>query len=446
MNHLAIPVSDQERSRGFYETYFGFGGRPSRRYDDGVLMLYDANGSALALGPIEPEQPAPSWMHFGVRLASRDAVLALRNRLALDGVELVEESDDPDYVSVKCRDPDGYIVEGFWETNPEDGRGSARGQPLERAAQMNAEGTIWDALRGALVTRALGLAADLRIARALAAGPRSLDELAGESGADVDTLYRVLRALASDGIFEEIEPGVFRNTAASEVLASDGWDDFAHLFGGAWLEAVASLDVSGEPSFPAVHEREFWVWLAAHPDERAAFDRAMAQGWKRRLERLEGVDWRGDELVVDVGGGDGSLLLALLDRHPGMRGIVFDLPETVRDENALGDRCQFVEGNFFESVPAGNVHLLCTILHDWDDDAARRILETVRAAGSERLIILDSVIEPGNAPDGAKWLDLLMLVLAGGRERSEEQWRTLLDSSGWHPTRIGQGPIEARRD
>ena len=115
MDHLAIPVRDQDRSRRFYETYFGFGARPPRRYDDGVLMLYDASGFALALGPADEPPDPPAWMHFGVALPDRDAVLALRARLAADGVELVEEWDEPDYVSVKCRDPDGYIVEAAWE-------------------------------------------------------------------------------------------------------------------------------------------------------------------------------------------------------------------------------------------------------------------------------------------------------------------------------------------
>lgn len=308
---------------------------------------------------------------------------------------------------------------------------------------MNAEGMIWDALRGALVTRALALAADLRVAQGLLDGPRSSAELARERGVDADMLYRVLRALASDGIFAEADPGVFANTAASQVLARDGWDDFAHLFGGAWLRAVAALDTSGEASFPRVHGDQFWGWLAAHPDERAAFDRAMAQGWQGGLNRLESLDWRDDELVVDVAGGDGSLLLALLERHPQMRGIVFDLPETVRDEDAFGDRCRFVEGSFFESVPPGDVHLLSTILHDWDDASARRILETVRTAAGERLVVLDSVIESGNAPDGAKWLDLLMLVIAGGRERTAQQWRVLLGDAGWRVTRVGEGVVEA---
>ncbi len=115
VDHLALPVADQERSRRFYEEYFGFGARPARRYDDGVLMLYNAAGFALALGATAAPVAPPAWMHFGVALRDRDAVLALGDRLRRDGVELVEEWDEPDYVSVKCRDPDGYIVEASWE-------------------------------------------------------------------------------------------------------------------------------------------------------------------------------------------------------------------------------------------------------------------------------------------------------------------------------------------
>jgi len=117
MDHLAIPVRDQERSRRFYETYFGFGARPATRYDDGVLMLYNAAGFALALGPYAEQIARPTWMHFGVGLPDRNAVIALGDRLAADGVELVEQWDEPDYVSVKCRDPDGYIVEASWESD-----------------------------------------------------------------------------------------------------------------------------------------------------------------------------------------------------------------------------------------------------------------------------------------------------------------------------------------
>ena len=115
MRHLALAVTDQERSRRFYESYFGFGARPSRRYDDGVLMLYNAEGFSLALGATDESISLPAFLHVGIGLASRAEVLAFRDRLAADGVRIVEEWDEPGYVSVKCADPDGYVVEAAWE-------------------------------------------------------------------------------------------------------------------------------------------------------------------------------------------------------------------------------------------------------------------------------------------------------------------------------------------
>ena len=115
MKHLALPVTDQERSRRFYETYFGFGARPARRYDDDVLMLYDASGFSLALGHANGPIDLPDFLHFGVHAESPDAVRAFRARLAADGVPIVGEWDESDYVSVKCTDPDGYVVEYGWE-------------------------------------------------------------------------------------------------------------------------------------------------------------------------------------------------------------------------------------------------------------------------------------------------------------------------------------------
>jgi O-methyltransferase domain len=301
-------------------------------------------------------------------------------------------------------------------------------------------------LRGALATRTLAVVADLGVAQRLADGPRSVEELAQASGADADALYRLLRALASDGIFAEDEPGVFRNNDGSDVLRSSGWSEFAHLFGGPWYEAVGKLDASGTATFPELFGSDFWSWLAEHPDERQRFDTAMGQGQDARVERLAELDWRGHETVVDVGGGNGSLLIELLRDRPGMRGIVFDLPETVRDEATFGDRIEFVAGSFFEQVPSGDVFLLATILHDWDDESAAAILRTIRAAAEpdSRLIILDAVVPPGNEPFGAKWLDLLMLTLLSGRERDEQQWRDLLAAGGFEPVRFEQRLIEAR--
>jgi len=115
MRHLALAVRDQERSRRFYESYFGFGARPARRYDGDVLMLYNGDGFSLALGPTDEKINVPRFLHFGIGLESPEDVRAFRKRLAADGVTIVEEWDEPDYVSVKCRDPDGYVVEAAWE-------------------------------------------------------------------------------------------------------------------------------------------------------------------------------------------------------------------------------------------------------------------------------------------------------------------------------------------
>lgn len=300
-------------------------------------------------------------------------------------------------------------------------------------------------MRGALGTRALGVAADLGIADALAGDPRPVAEVARERGADPETLHRLLRALASDGVFAEEEPGVFRNTPASELLRG-GWGEFAHLFGGLWYRTVERLDATAEPAFPAVFGTDFWAWLAEHPGERAAFDIAMEQGKERRIERLAGLEWRGDETVVDVGGGNGSLLVGLLRHQPGLRGIVFDLPETVRDEATFGDRVEFVAGSFFERVPRGDVYLLSTILHDWDDERASAILQAVRRCGPvhSRLLIIDAVVEPGNEPQGAKWLDILILATLGGRERTEEEWLRLLSGAGFELIDIEDRLIQAR--
>jgi len=308
------------------------------------------------------------------------------------------------------------------------------------------EEPLWDLLRGALGTRALAVVAELGVAESLAAGPRGVADVAREVGADPDTLHRLLRALASDGVFAEETPGVFRNTAPSELLRDGAWSDFAHLFGGVWYRAAQGLDPTGQAAFPRAFGTDFWSWLAANPDERAAFDRSMEQGSERRVERLAAVEWSGDETVVDVGGGNGSLLVELLRRQPGLHGVVFDLPEAVRDDEALGERCTFVEGSFFERVPKGDVYVLSTILHDWDDDSAIRILRTIRAAAptGARLLVIDSVVPDGNEPDGAKWLDLLMLALFAGRERSEAQWRAVLAAGGFEPVRMENGLIEAR--
>jgi hypothetical protein len=303
---------------------------------------------------------------------------------------------------------------------------------------------LWDFLRGALMSKALAAVVDAGVPEALADGPRPVSELDG----DPDTLHRLLRALASDGVFRETAPGVFEHTESSRLLLGPGWSEFAHLFGGVFFEATTDLAATtSESPFEARFGAAFWEWLAEHPAERAAFDAAMAGERDRPADRLAALEWRDNDVVVDVGGGNGALLIELIERRPELRGIVLDLPETVRDETTFGDRIEYVAGSFFDSVPTGDAYVLSGILHDWPDEEATRILRTMRAAAPAhaRLLINESVIRPGNDADGAKWLDLLMLVLAGGRERDERQWRVLLEFAGWELVELHEsGLIEAR--
>jgi hypothetical protein len=311
--------------------------------------------------------------------------------------------------------------------------------------ERDPEAIVWNLIRGALTARAIGLVADLRIADALAAGPRPVSELACDADVDADTLHRFLRALASDGVFAEEERGVFRNTPASELLRRNGWKDHAHLFAGVFHRTAGELGVDGQPVFAGLFGTDFWEWLGAHPDERAVFDNAMAGGKEWKAERFAGVEWRDGETVVDVGGGNGALMLELLQARPGLRGIVFDLPETDRDESTFGDGIEFVAGSFFERVPPGDTYILSAILHDWNDERAAAILRTIRASAppGARVLISDTVIMPDNEPHGSKWLDLLMLALLDGRERDEAQWRALIDGAGLEVGSIENGLIQA---
>jgi SAM-dependent methyltransferase len=312
------------------------------------------------------------------------------------------------------------------------------------------EARLWNLIRGALGTKTLGVAADLGVADALAGGPRSVAELADENGADPDTLHRILRALASDGVFAEDEPGVFRNTEASDLLRSgnaDRWREFAHLFGEVCYPAMGAFDARlSDVPFVRAYGTDIWSWFATRPEERSNFDRAMEGGQGERADRLAALDWREDETVVDIGGGTGRLLRDLLERRPDLRGIVFDLPEADRDETVVGDRITFVSGSFFERVPEGDAYVLSKILHDWDDEPAAAILRAIRTAAPNeaRLLVLDSVVPPGNEPAGVKWLDILMLVLQRGRERTESDWHTLLDGAGFGIEQIDDGLIQAR--
>ncbi|MGW3995041.1 methyltransferase [Amycolatopsis sp. NPDC004772] len=293
-------------------------------------------------------------------------------------------------------------------------------------------------IMGAVVAQAIHAVTELGVVDRLAAGPATAADLAADLGADADALTRFLRALAGEGLFT-VTAGKYALTPAGELLRSDVPGSLRHLSrlmtGEAyrvWEEASLSLRTGG-PAFEPVFGAPLFEWLADRPARQAEFDRAQAGLAGMRAQPLLERSWDGVRHVVDVGGGNGMLLGLLLAAHPWLRGTVFDRPGVVSDAG-VPERCRRVEGDFFVSVPSGgDVYLLAQILHDWDDTEATRILRSCRAAmpADGRLLVLEQVIPEDGGPHPGHLLDLHMLVLLGGRERTEAAWRRLLADGGF---------------
>lgn len=314
---------------------------------------------------------------------------------------------------------------------------------------------LWGLLKGAMATQALHVACRCAVADRLAEGPRPVAEIATAAGVDPDALYRVLRALASEGVFAEQRPHVFRNTAASDLLRTGGeerWHEFALQFGDDWYRAFAEAPhavATGEPAFPRVFGVSFEERLRADPERFEWFNRSMEGGASERVARIAELPWD-DEVVVDVGGGTGSMLVELLTLHPRLSGVLFDLPEVGPEAarrvaaSGVGSRCEVVGGSYFDGVPAGDAYVLSRILHGCDDETATTLLRNVRAAAhpGARILVLDSVVPEGDEPHGSKWLDLLMLVLSGGRERTAGEWQRLLEGADLRIDGLADGLVQ----
>lgn len=303
-------------------------------------------------------------------------------------------------------------------------------------------------VQGLMFSKALQAVAELGIADLLADSARTSAELARATSTDPSALFRLLRALAGRGIFRQNESGLFENTALSEPLRSDSptsvrdYVIYAPHDGNmrAWMHLMSVLQ-TGEPSFAAANGCEFWEYLQLHPDLSERFDRAMtalASGNNRMV--LEAYDFSPFATLIDVGGGQGQLLSEILKAHPHLRGALFDLPAVADGAGeylvaqGVADRCEFVPGDAFTSIPAGyEAYLLKNVLHDWSDDRCAVLLDRCREAipPHGKLIIVDAVMVPGNDPHPAKMFDLHMMVALGGRERTEEEFRGLLQRAGF---------------
>jgi hypothetical protein len=304
-------------------------------------------------------------------------------------------------------------------------------------------------LLGHGLARALQAVAELGVADALASGPRDVVNLAGEVGAEPRALQRVMRALASVGVFTEVAPGRFALTPAGQLLRRDAPGSllaFGHYTGADFVrravDALPQTVRTGVSAFEQADGLSFFAYLEQHPDDASLFSEAMTSISSTVIPAvLAAYDFAQIRTLVDVGGGHGSFLAALLQAHPGMRGIVFDRPSVVEEAwgrleaAGLGDRAEVVGGDFFAGLPSGaDAYLLKSVIHDWNDDQAVAILRQCRAAMPDtgRVLVVDPVVPPGDQPSPNKLVDLLLLALLGsgsGRERTEAEHRVLFEAA-----------------
>ena len=321
---------------------------------------------------------------------------------------------------------------------------------IEKTASSGRSGfnaMLMPLINGFMAARVVHVAAELGIADLLAAGAKSTETLAGEAGANVPALHRLLRALASLGVIDELEPGRFALNEMGEQLRSgvpDSVRNLALMFGServwrSWGELRHSI-LTGTPAFRHVFGVEAFEFLARDPKQAAVFNEAMAEITRQVAKDLvTAYDFASFSKIVDVGGGNGTLIATILDSAPKLRGILFDsssgsaeASEQLRTRGVL-ERCEVIAGDFFHSVPkGGDAYILKNIIHDWDDERSATILKNCRNAISAggKLLLVERVM-PARIDASAghqRWtmLDMHMLVMLGGRERTEEEFRSLL--------------------
>ena len=300
---------------------------------------------------------------------------------------------------------------------------------------------------------AIWVAAEIGLADSLAKGPRDAKDLARHHRVDGLSLYRLLRALTVPGLLVEDANHRFALTPLGATLRSDApgsMRGYVRFVGSRWrMAAWQELGFSVRTGKPAVQEvfgAPLFEYLGSHPEDGAIFNAAMTSLTAMTEEAIvSACDLSGVRTVVDVGGGHGRLLSAILKRNPTLRGMLVDLPQVAEGakaflaERGLSDRVEVRSGDFFESVPAGgDAYMMKLVIHDWDDERCIRLLRNVRRAmpPEGRLFVLDGVVPPPGVPAFDKLLDLEMLVLPGGLERTAEEFRGLFERAGFRLERI----------
>jgi hypothetical protein len=322
------------------------------------------------------------------------------------------------------------------------------------AKNLPPSAVMFNFIMGRWVSCVIYVAAKLELADRLKHGPRTVEELATAAEVQAPALYRVLRALASVGIFAEAKDKRFKLTplaatlqkaapgsmhAAALMLGEKYWED-------AWAQLLHGVK-TGEMPFLKAHGIPPFEYLEKHPEDLKIFGETMTSVSSTENPAISAaLKLSGIRTIVDVGGGNGSLLATILKANPKLKGVLFDQPSVIaragqdRHVTAKGvaERCSLESGNFFEAVPkGGDAYLMKRTLHDWDDERCAKILANCRAAMSEKgmVFVVDAVIAPGNEPDRGKLLDMQMLVI-GGRERTKQEFAKVFRAAGLKLTRV----------
>ncbi len=315
---------------------------------------------------------------------------------------------------------------------------------------------LLDMVNSSWISQAIRVAAELRIPDLLAGGPKRSEELASAAGAHAPALRRLLRALTTIEIFREGDDGAFELSPMGELLRSDvnsslrSWTIFwgNHLWPvwGRLLDAVRTGQSGRTTETGGVD----FDRLERNPEEAAVFNAAMTELTRLSARSVvEAYDFGGLTRIVDVGGGYGELLAVILAAHPGAQGVLFDLSHAIQaaaphlQRAGVAERCELVTGNFFDSVPSGgDAYVLKSVIHDWDDERSRMILDNCRRAmgGGARLLLVERIVpdrlEPSPTHQAVARSDLTMLVALGAKERTKAEFDALLNSAGFQLTRV----------
>lgn len=315
--------------------------------------------------------------------------------------------------------------------------------------KQNMSASLREQILGFRNTQLIGVAAKLNLASLLKDSPKSAKQLSLMVGGNEGALYRLLRALSSIGIFEEVEDNVFRNTETSELLMDEtpgSLRSIAILYGEGWLwhaygELLHSVR-TGQQGFQYVHGKTLYEFLQQNPDAATVFNKAMTAFSAAESDAIiQAYDFSLKNMIVDVGGGEGFLVSALIKAYPNLSGVVLDLPVRDRLENSgrINPRIKYVYGNFFQEIPrGGDTYILKSILHNWNDESCVNILRNCRKVMNDNstLLVIERVVPEDNEKSDSKLFDINMLIMTEGRERTENEYRTLFNAAGLMLTRV----------